>query len=77
MNPPRTDRRFFRSRLRELMDQGFIEKVHVPHADQRRFPDKKVPCIRLITDEVEGEDVPMDDDDIEGKRSASAFSIHV
>ncbi|KAI1797576.1 hypothetical protein LXA43DRAFT_1126097 [Ganoderma leucocontextum] len=70
VNPTRTERRFFRSRLRELMDQGFIEKVHVPHADRRRFPDKKVPCIRLLredaTPQAQEEVVPMEDDDIEG-----------
>ncbi|RDX56211.1 hypothetical protein OH76DRAFT_605431 [Lentinus brumalis] len=69
VNPTRTDRRFFRSRVRELMDQGFIEKVYVPHRDRRRFPDKKIPCIRLITDdagsEVQGEVVPAEEDDLE------------
>ncbi|RPD63262.1 hypothetical protein L227DRAFT_544094 [Lentinus tigrinus ALCF2SS1-6] len=69
VNPTRTDRRFFRTRLRELMAQGFIEKVYVPHRDQRRFPDKKIPCIRLITDDtgssVQGEVVPAGEDDLE------------
>ncbi|KAI0724234.1 hypothetical protein C8T65DRAFT_704140 [Cerioporus squamosus] len=69
VNPTRTDRRFFRTRLRELMDQGFIEKVYVPHRDQKRFPHKKIPCIRLIADdagfEVQGEVVPAEEDEIE------------
>ncbi|OBZ79914.1 hypothetical protein A0H81_00461 [Grifola frondosa] len=51
-NPTRTDRRFFRTRLRELMEQGVIEKVQVPHADRKRFPERKVPCIRLLTEDA-------------------------
>lgn len=70
VNPTRTDRRFFRTRLRELMEQGFIEKVHVPHANRKRHPDKKIPCIRLITDEeatpVPEEVEPVEDGDIQG-----------
>ncbi|TBU34929.1 hypothetical protein BD311DRAFT_828299 [Dichomitus squalens] len=69
VNPTRTERRFFRTRIRELVDEGFIEKVHVPHADRRRFPDKKVPCIRLVTDDAasqaRGETVPVEDDELE------------
>ncbi len=57
------------------MDQGFIEKVYVPHRDRRRFPDKKIPCIRLITDdagsEVQGEVVPAEEDDLEGSVTTS------
>ncbi|KAI0768599.1 hypothetical protein BD413DRAFT_563329 [Trametes elegans] len=68
-NPTRTDRRFFRTRLRELMEQGVIEKVQVPHADRQRFPGRKVPCIRLISEDensqVQGEVVPIDDEDLE------------
>lgn len=70
VKPSRTDRRFFRSRLRELMEQGVIEKVHVPHADRKKYPDRKVPCIRLITGDADaqtqGEVVPIADDDFEG-----------
>ncbi|EMD41648.1 hypothetical protein CERSUDRAFT_128608, partial [Gelatoporia subvermispora B] len=47
-NPVKADRRFFRSRLRELMDQGLVDKVQVPHADRERFPDRRVTCIRLL-----------------------------
>ncbi|KAH9853100.1 hypothetical protein C2E23DRAFT_885087 [Lenzites betulinus] len=82
VNPSRTDRRFFRSRLRELMEQGIIEKVHVPHADRKKFPDRKVPCIRLITEETSaeprGEVVPIADDDfeeIEGPTAEGAPSL--
>ncbi|KAI0344000.1 hypothetical protein BDW22DRAFT_1355246 [Trametopsis cervina] len=43
LNPVKTDRRFFQTRLRELIAQGFIDKVHVPKPDGRL-----VPCIRLL-----------------------------
>ncbi|KAI0823034.1 hypothetical protein BC628DRAFT_1365542 [Trametes gibbosa] len=69
VNPSRTDRRFFRSRLRELMEHGVIEKVQVPHADRKKFPDRKVPCIRLITEEhyTQSQEgiTPIADDDFE------------
>ena len=52
------------------MEQGFIEKVFVPHADRKRHPDKKVPCIRLIPDDGTaqgaGEVAPTQDDADEG-----------
>ncbi|KAJ8462329.1 hypothetical protein ONZ51_g10973 [Trametes cubensis] len=66
-NPTRTDRRFFRTRLKELMEQGIIEKVQVPHADRKRFPDRRVQCIRLITEDSQSQvDVePVADVDFE------------
>ena len=39
----RADRRFFQTRLRELIAQGFIEKVQVPNPGGRL-----IPCIRLL-----------------------------
>ncbi|KAI0706049.1 hypothetical protein BC835DRAFT_1311874 [Cytidiella melzeri] len=45
-NPMKADRRFFQTRLRELMAQGFIEKVQVPRPDG-----KFVPCVRLLNPE--------------------------
>ncbi|KAI0374486.1 hypothetical protein BV20DRAFT_961659 [Pilatotrama ljubarskyi] len=65
VNPTRTDRRFFRTRLRELMEQGVIEKVQVPHADRKRYPDRRVQCIRLITEDERSQsqgEVVADDD---------------
>lgn len=47
--PTRTDRRFFQSRLRELVQQGVVEKVQVPHANQQKFAGKKVTCLRLLS----------------------------
>ncbi|PIL30968.1 transcription factor [Ganoderma sinense ZZ0214-1] len=63
---------------------GFIEKVNVPHANRKRFPDKKVPCIHLLKEDgpSQGQDevVPMEDDDVEGKFSTQLlptnFSLH-
>ena len=70
MNPAKSDRRFFRTRIRELVDQGFIERVQVAHADRKRFPDKKVLCIRLLDgaagSQVDGE--AMDEDEIQSIR---------
>lgn len=45
-NPTKTDRRFFQTRLRELIAQGVIERVLVPHS---KVKDRHVKCIRLVT----------------------------
>lgn len=42
-HPVKSDRRFFQTRLRELMAQGFIERVQVPRPNG-----KLVACIRLV-----------------------------
>ncbi|KAI0786110.1 hypothetical protein C8Q75DRAFT_304194 [Abortiporus biennis] len=47
-NPTKSDRRFFATRLRELMAQGLIEKVQVPHAKRKNA---LVTCIRLLNPE--------------------------
>ncbi|KAH8100488.1 hypothetical protein BXZ70DRAFT_937413 [Cristinia sonorae] len=61
----KTDRRFFMTRMRELMAQGVIEKVQAPH------PRKKsgyIPCFRLLSAgddkvaEEEAEDETQEDD---------------
>lgn len=61
------------------MDQGFIDKVNVPHADRKRFPDRKVPCIRLLEEDAalqaQEEVVPMEDDDIEGMLSMELLPV--
>ncbi|KAI6123877.1 hypothetical protein EDD16DRAFT_611973 [Pisolithus croceorrhizus] len=44
-NPTKTDRRFFRTRLRELIQQGVIERVLVP---PRKPTGRVVKCIRLV-----------------------------
>ncbi|KAI0095273.1 hypothetical protein BDY19DRAFT_917063 [Irpex rosettiformis] len=42
-NPVKSDRRFFQTRLRELVAQGFIERVQVP-----KHGGKLAACIRLV-----------------------------
>ena len=44
----KSDRRFFQTRLRELIAQGVIEKVQVPRAKGERGKEKFVSCIRLL-----------------------------
>jgi len=45
-NPTKTDRRFFQTRLRELIAQGVIERVLIPSS---KIKDRLVRCIRLVT----------------------------
>ncbi|KAH7915130.1 hypothetical protein BJ138DRAFT_998508 [Hygrophoropsis aurantiaca] len=45
-NPIKTDRRFFQTRLRELIQQGVVERVMVP---SNKAEGRTVKCIRLIT----------------------------
>ncbi|KZT06305.1 uncharacterized protein LAESUDRAFT_726133 [Laetiporus sulphureus 93-53] len=59
-NPTKSDRRFFRTLIRELLDQGVIEKVQVMHPDKQRFPNRKTTCIRL----VHPHEVPLAEDQI-------------
>ena len=49
-NPTKTDRRFFQSRIRELLQQGVIEKVVVP-SRRRKLGSAYVKCLRLVTDD--------------------------
>ncbi|KAG8220242.1 hypothetical protein J3R82DRAFT_1283 [Butyriboletus roseoflavus] len=46
VHPTKTDRRFFQTRLRELIQQGVIERVLVPSSKMR---DRTIKCIRLVT----------------------------
>ncbi|KAG2160090.1 uncharacterized protein EDB93DRAFT_1324544 [Suillus bovinus] len=46
VDPNKTDRRFFETRLRELIAQGVIERVLVPSS---KVKDRLVKCIRLVT----------------------------
>ena len=58
------------------MEQGIIEKVQVPHADRKRFPDRRVQCIRLITEDSQSQvDVePVADVDFEGRRACNELT---
>lgn len=50
LNPTKTDRRFFQSRVRELIEQGIIERVAVLDHNPKSTT-SKIPCLRLITSE--------------------------
>ncbi|PCH33343.1 hypothetical protein WOLCODRAFT_159996 [Wolfiporia cocos MD-104 SS10] len=58
--PVKSDRRFFRTRLRELIEQGVIEKVLVPNPSNYRQPGKKTTCIRLVSPDKDSA-IPEDD----------------
>ena len=51
MNPTKTDRRFFRTRIRELIHQEVIEQVLVPNK-RKKDPNAMIKCIRLVSSEV-------------------------
>lgn len=70
MHPTKTDRRFFQTRLRELIQQGVIERVLVP---SNKVRDRTIKCIRLVTPDnqlpegtvvVALQDVDEDDKDV-------------
>ncbi|KAF9569867.1 hypothetical protein CPC08DRAFT_14379 [Agrocybe pediades] len=46
-NPTKTDRRFFQSRIREMVQQGLVEKVIVP-SNKKKSQSKSVKCFRLV-----------------------------
>ncbi|KDR85305.1 hypothetical protein GALMADRAFT_52101 [Galerina marginata CBS 339.88] len=49
-NPTKTDRRFFQSRIREMIQQRLIEKVIVP-SNKKKSLSKNVKCFRLVKQE--------------------------
>ncbi|TFK36810.1 hypothetical protein BDQ12DRAFT_633054 [Crucibulum laeve] len=69
-NPTKTDRRFFQSRIREMIQQGTIEKVVVP-SNKKKSINASVKCFRLVTSEKNGEEGVVvqneaDDDEKDG-----------
>ncbi|KAF5319851.1 hypothetical protein D9758_018452 [Tetrapyrgos nigripes] len=60
-NPTKTDRRFFQSRIRELVQQGILEKVIVPNS---RKKSSSVLCLRLVDEKGSSEGKDDDDDDV-------------
>ncbi|KAG6814043.1 hypothetical protein H0H92_003893 [Tricholoma furcatifolium] len=69
-NPTKTDRRFFQSRIREMIQQGVIEKVVVP-SNKRKSVNSSVKCFRLVSKDrepdVEGVVVQSQDGDDDEK----------
>ncbi|KAF8912964.1 hypothetical protein CPB84DRAFT_1670756 [Gymnopilus junonius] len=50
-NPTKTDRRFFQSRIREMIQQRLIDKVVVP-SNKKKSLNKSVKCFRLVKHEL-------------------------
>ncbi|KAF8559362.1 hypothetical protein OG21DRAFT_1594769 [Imleria badia] len=77
VHPTKTDRRFFQTRLRELIQQGVVERVLVPSSKTR---DRTIKCIRLVASDnklpegsvVVGQDVEDDEKDASLAEDASA-----
>jgi len=78
VHPTKTDRRFFQTRLRELIQQGVIERVLVPSSKTR---DRTIKCIRLVTSDnqlpegsvVVGQDVEEDEKEASVAEDASGL----
>ncbi|CAA7259955.1 unnamed protein product [Cyclocybe aegerita] len=78
-NPTKTDRRFFQSRIREMVQQGLIEKVVVPNT-RSKSSDATVKCFRLLDQGAhpEGQNAVVssdEDDDLDGTPSASQSGV--
>ncbi|KAH9486640.1 Transcription factor tau subunit sfc3 [Psilocybe cubensis] len=77
-NPTKTDRRFFQSRIREMIQQRLIEKVVVP-SNKRKSNSKSVKCFRLVKQELSshGDPVPIlsDADDDLGENAEGQNGI--
>jgi len=55
-NPTKTDRRFFQSRIRELVQQGILEKVIVPSTRRKSPKGATVLCLRLVDEDTSSHD---------------------
>ncbi|KAG6837874.1 hypothetical protein H0H93_013027 [Arthromyces matolae] len=83
-NPTKTDRRFFQSRVREMIQQGVIEKVVVP-SNRRKASNTSVKCFRLVSSDQIGRDdegvvvqsQDVDDDEKEGEQLESAVKMNI
>ncbi|KAL0071703.1 hypothetical protein AAF712_000625 [Marasmius tenuissimus] len=53
-NPTKTDRRFFQSRIRDLVQQGVVEKVIVPSIRKKSTRASNVLCLRLVDENATG-----------------------
>ncbi|KAL0572575.1 hypothetical protein V5O48_009395 [Marasmius crinis-equi] len=53
-NPTKTDRRFFQSRIRDLVQQGVVEKVIVPSIRKKSTRTSNVLCLRLVDENATG-----------------------
>ncbi|KDQ54862.1 hypothetical protein JAAARDRAFT_352005 [Jaapia argillacea MUCL 33604] len=48
-HPTKTDRRFFQTRINDLISQGLIEKLYVPQRTKDQKKKSWIQCLRLIT----------------------------
>ncbi|TFK57634.1 hypothetical protein OE88DRAFT_1620407 [Heliocybe sulcata] len=60
-HPTKTDRRFFSTRLNDLIAEGVIEKLYVPNPNSRLEKKSYLQCVRLVTAENRGHS-----DDLQG-----------
>ncbi|KAK0198496.1 hypothetical protein F5146DRAFT_1158718 [Armillaria mellea] len=77
-HPTKTDRRFFQSRIREMIQEGIIEKVVVPN--RRKNSASSVTCFRLV-EEVQSRAqgpvaVPDADDDDDNEAEQGGVKIN-
>ena len=68
-HPTKTERRFFATRLREMITEKILEKVQVPHPMRKNGT---VTCIRLLS-HPEAEDTAAPD----GNKTCLCFMDHV
>jgi len=67
-NPTKIDRRFFQNRIKELLQQGIIERVEVPSL-RKKTGTAMAKCFRLVMPDNKPEDVVLDNrSDEEAKR---------
>ncbi|ESK95510.1 hypothetical protein Moror_12696 [Moniliophthora roreri MCA 2997] len=81
-NPTKSDRRFFSSRIRELIEQGVIEKVIVPSKRKKSPKSSNVICLRLLDENATGGPstslstlVPPEQEDEEEEELAQASGV--
>ncbi|KAG7450158.1 uncharacterized protein BT62DRAFT_884415 [Guyanagaster necrorhizus] len=78
-HPTKTDRRFFQSRIREMIQEGIIEKVVVPN--RKKNSASSVTCFRLVEEEVQSRArgpvaVPDADDDEDNETEQGGVKIN-
>ncbi|KAG5651227.1 hypothetical protein H0H81_009422 [Sphagnurus paluster] len=82
-NPTKTDRRFFQSRIREMIQQGIIEKVVVP-SNRKKSVNASVKCFRLVAREQKGDEEGVivqhqdgDDDEKDAADQLAAVKMNI
>ena len=73
LNPTKTDRRFFQSRLRELIENRVVERVTQPST--ARNGQGVIPCIRLLLDDVGAANVNVNESPATITRETSTYDV--